>query len=244
MQSTQRSGTSKQLCGWRTWTWPPISWAASPTLAQPARRSSTRCRATRPTPRAAPGQAPADRVDSLTRVESGTPSQPFATATATWSAPAWIGKRLPISSPAPTAAMSWSCPSSRRRLSLDPDQDVHAIAKGAAQAVNGGRALHRPALDNARRNRIELVRPDEMRHAFNPVLLAGHPQPHPRVGSPASSLFRKAEAKQIHHARWRNDEPHRDRPARAAISGSDQHFLVVRQQLKEVLRQWRHELKC
>jgi hypothetical protein len=43
---------------------------------------------------------------------------------------------------------------------------VHLVAKCAPQTVNRRSALHRPALDDERRNLVYLVWPDEVNLAF------------------------------------------------------------------------------
>src|SRR6266851_8026809 len=83
---------------------------------------------------------------------------------------------------------------------LDSDQDVHAIAQRASQAIDGWCALHRPPLDDQRRDRVDLIRADESGHTLDRQLLARHRQPHPWVRLPAACLLGKTEGEQVNHA--------------------------------------------
>ena len=69
---------------------------------------------------------------------------------------------------------------------FDPDQDVHAVAQRAAQSVDRRRTLHRPAFDNQRRDRVDLIGTDEANDTLNRGRFARNGQADPWVRPPAA----------------------------------------------------------
>src|SRR5438128_403901 len=74
------------------------------------------------------------------------------------------------------APIDWPPAPASRLHALDPDQGMHPVAQRAAQAIDRRRALHCPALDDQRRNRVELIWANEFCDTFDRCLLAGHGQ--------------------------------------------------------------------